>query len=147
MVNNVLESYFCCFAIFMLISTQMIFLRLFLCALNFFLFRYNEPCASTIATAYSSNNNNNDPKVATTDIRGKCTDQHTGTSAAAPMIVGVIALALEANKNLSWREIQHLLIRTATPGNLLAHDWRVNDVGRSYSHNFGYILVEKTQKS
>jgi subtilisin-like proprotein convertase family protein/subtilisin family serine protease len=102
---------------------------------------YNEPCASTLATAYSSNNNNNDPKIATTDIRAKCTDQHTGTSAAAPMVAGIIALALEANPDLTWRDIQSLLIKTAKPGNLLAHDWRTNGVGRSYSHNFGYGLI------
>ena len=33
---------------------------------------------------------------ATTDLYGKCTTRHSGTSAAAPEAAGVYALALEA---------------------------------------------------
>ena len=33
---------------------------------------------------------------ATTDIHGKCTDRHSGTSAAAPIGAGVVALMLQA---------------------------------------------------
>lgn len=33
---------------------------------------------------------------ATTDLYGKCTRSHSGTSAAAPEAAGVFALALEA---------------------------------------------------
>ena len=33
---------------------------------------------------------------ATTDLYGKCTKSHSGTSAAAPEAAGVFALALEA---------------------------------------------------
>lgn len=32
----------------------------------------------------------------TTDLRQKCTESHTGTSASAPLAAGIIALALEA---------------------------------------------------
>lgn len=32
----------------------------------------------------------------TTDLRHRCTDGHTGTSVSAPMVAGIIALALEA---------------------------------------------------
>lgn len=32
----------------------------------------------------------------TTDLRQRCTDGHTGTSVSAPMVAGIIALALEA---------------------------------------------------
>lgn len=102
---------------------------------------YNEKCTSTLVTAYSSNSNNKDPKIATTDIRGKCTDQHTGTSAAAPMVAGIIALALEANPRLTWRDVQHLLIRTSSHQNLLANDWEINGAGRQYSHYFGYGVI------
>jgi subtilisin family serine protease len=35
-------------------------------------------------------------KQATTDLYGKCTTTHSGTSAAAPEAAGVFALALEA---------------------------------------------------
>jgi subtilisin family serine protease len=36
-----------------------------------------------------------------------------GTSAAAPVVTGVIALMLEANPNLSWRDVQEILVRSA----------------------------------
>ncbi|KAG9334726.1 hypothetical protein JZ751_006563 [Albula glossodonta] len=45
-------------------------------------------------TTYSSGGNYNH-KI-TTDLRQRCTDSHTGTSASAPMAAGIIALALEA---------------------------------------------------
>lgn len=36
------------------------------------------------------------PHQVTTDLRQRCTDGHTGTSVSAPMVAGIIALALEA---------------------------------------------------
>jgi subtilisin family serine protease len=41
------------------------------------------------------------------------TSRMNGTSAAAPMVSGVIALMLEANPNLSWRDVQEILLRSA----------------------------------
>lgn len=35
-------------------------------------------------------------RFVTTDLRGTCTDEFTGTSAATPMAAGVVALLLEA---------------------------------------------------
>ncbi|KPJ14455.1 Neuroendocrine convertase 1 [Papilio machaon] len=57
---------------------------------------YGEICSSTLATAYSSGAYK-DQKIATTDINDSCTLKHTGTSAAAPLAAGIIALALQAN--------------------------------------------------
>ncbi|XP_062945847.1 proprotein convertase subtilisin/kexin type 6 isoform X3 [Cynocephalus volans] len=56
---------------------------------------YLEECASTLATTYSSGAFY-ERKIVTTDLRQRCTDGHTGTSVSAPMVAGVIALALEA---------------------------------------------------
>jgi Subtilase family len=36
-----------------------------------------------------------------------------GTSASAPMAAAIIALTLEANPALTWRDVQHIMIRTA----------------------------------
>jgi len=41
------------------------------------------------------------------------TSRFNGTSAAAPIVSGVIALMLEANPNLNWREVQEILVRSA----------------------------------
>lgn len=37
-----------------------------------------------------------------------------GTSSAAPVVSGVVALLLEANPNLSWRDVKYILAKTAT---------------------------------
>ena len=58
----------------------------------------------------------------TTDLKDECTSQHTGTSAAAPLAAGIVALALEAKylfsiidlnvfhvqRGLATRSYQHL---------------------------------------
>lgn len=72
----------------------------------------------------------------TTDLHHSCTASHTGTSASAPLAAGICALALEANRNLTWRDMQHIVVRTAKPANLKADDWQVNGVGRNGSRFF-----------
>jgi len=102
---------------------------------------YSEACSSTMATTYSSGSSG-ERKVITTDLHNGCTSAHTGTSASAPMAAGVIALVLEANPNLNWRDVQHITIRNCHVANLRATDWRVNSVGRNYSHSFGYGVMD-----
>ncbi|XP_075287483.1 proprotein convertase subtilisin/kexin type 6 isoform X3 [Opisthocomus hoazin] len=89
---------------------------------------YLEECASTLATTYSSGAFY-EQKIVTTDLRHRCTDSHTGTSVSAPMVAGVIALALEANPRLTWRDVQHLLVKTSRPVHLRAADWKTNGAG------------------
>lgn len=102
---------------------------------------YSEACSSTLATTYSSGATG-EKMIVTTDLHHACTNMHTGTSASAPLAAGIVALALEANPNLSWRDLQHIVIRTAKPLNLRAGDWIVNGVGRNVSHSFGYGLMD-----
>uniref|UniRef100_A0A673BNR8 P/Homo B domain-containing protein n=1 Tax=Sphaeramia orbicularis TaxID=375764 RepID=A0A673BNR8_9TELE len=102
---------------------------------------YSEPCSSTLATTFSSGNPG-EKQIVTTDLRQKCTDSHTGTSASAPLAAGIIALALEANMNLTWRDMQHLVVRTSRPQHLSAGDWKTNGVGRRVSHSYGYGLLD-----
>ena len=47
-----------------------------------------------------------------------CTKSHTGTSASAPIAAGIIALLLEANPKLGWRDVQHLLVHTSKRNSL-----------------------------
>ena len=53
--------------------------------------------------------------MVTTDLHGRCTKSHTGTSASSPMAAGIVALALEANPELTWRDVQHIIVRTSIP--------------------------------
>lgn len=104
---------------------------------------YSEVCSSTIASTYSSGATG-EAQVSTTDLHHDCTGNHTGTSASAPLAAGICALALEANTELTWRDMQHIVIATARPKGLKATDWNVNGVGRLVSHSFGYGLMDAT---
>ncbi|KAF5294709.1 hypothetical protein FQA39_LY00193 [Lamprigera yunnana] len=102
---------------------------------------YSEACSSTLASTYSSGAVG-ERQVVTTDLHHSCTSSHTGTSASAPLAAGICALALEANPNLTWRDMQHIVVRTARPQHLVTPDWQTNGVGRNVSHSFGYGLMD-----
>ena len=102
---------------------------------------YSEACSSTLATAYSSGATG-EKMIVTTDLHHSCTKTHTGTSASAPLAAGIAALTLESNPDLTWRDLQHIVVRTAKPLNLRAGDWKINGVGRNVSHSFGYGLLD-----
>ncbi|XP_014465638.2 proprotein convertase subtilisin/kexin type 4 [Alligator mississippiensis] len=102
---------------------------------------YSEACASTLTATYSSGARQ-DRQIVTTDLHHRCTDRHTGTSASAPLAAGMMALALEANPALTWRDMQHLAVRASRPAHLQADDWAVNGVGRKVSHHYGYGLLD-----
>lgn len=103
--------------------------------------RYSEPCASTLTTTYSSSTSSK-AQIVTTDLHHRCTDRHAGSSASAPLAAGMVALALEANPALTWRDVQHLAVRASRPAHLQAEDWAVNGVGRKVSHHYGYGLLD-----
>ncbi|KAM9516063.1 proprotein convertase subtilisin/kexin type 4 isoform 2-T2 [Guaruba guarouba] len=102
---------------------------------------YSEGCSAILTTTYSSRTTSK-VQIVTTDLRHRCTDKHTGTSASAPLAAGIIALALQANPALTWRDLQHLVIRTSNPAHLQAEDWAMNGAGRKVSHYYGYGLLD-----
>lgn len=59
------------------------------------IFRYSEPCSSTLVSTFSSGDSE-ERQITTTDLRRQCTNLHTGTSASAPLAAGIVALALQA---------------------------------------------------
>ncbi|KAJ3117104.1 pheromone processing endoprotease [Phlyctochytrium bullatum] len=73
---------------------------------------------------------------------GPCTEGHGGTSAAAPIVSGILALVLSIRPDLSWRDVQHLAVETAVPINLQDPSWELTSTGRKYSHRFGYGKVD-----
>ncbi|KAJ1908805.1 pheromone processing endoprotease [Tieghemiomyces parasiticus] len=97
---------------------------------------YSEPCSAQLVVAYSSGS---DKFIATTD-RGldTCTDRHGGTSAAAPLVSGVLALVLQVRPELTWRDLQHLVLQNAVPFDLDHEGWQEVASGRLYNHLFGY---------
>jgi subtilisin-like proprotein convertase family protein len=79
---------------------------------------------------------------------GDYTGSFNGTSAAAPMVSGVIALMLEANPNLGYRDIQEILAYSARQTDSLNSGWEINGAnnwnggGLHVSHEYGFGLVD-----
>lgn len=107
---------------------------------------YDESCSSTLASTFSNGAKDPNTGVATTDLYGKCTTTHSGTSAAAPEAAGVFALALEANGRLSWRDVQHLTVLTSKRNSLFdakgRFHWTMNGVGLEFNHLFGFGVLD-----
>lgn len=102
---------------------------------------YSEACSSTLASTYSSGSAV-ERQIITTDLRKGCAENHTGTSASAPLAAAICALALQASPYLTWRDMQHVVVLTSKSANLEADDWVTNGVGRKVSHHFGYGLLD-----
>ncbi|MDB6134605.1 MAG: Alkaline phosphatase [Verrucomicrobiales bacterium] len=64
-----------------------------------------------------------------------------GTSASTAMVGGVAALMLQANPNLGWRDVQEILMRSATVVDPLFGEWSYNALGMPMSHKYGAGLV------
>lgn len=74
-----------------------------------------------------------------------------GTSFAAPIVSGIIALMLEANPNLGYRDVQEILASSAnieTNGLLPQWAWQYNKAdtwnggGQHFSHQYGFGKVD-----
>jgi subtilisin-like proprotein convertase family protein len=65
----------------------------------------------------------------------------TGTSAAAPLISGTVALILSRNPSLTVRDVQQVLALSATQPNPNDPDVQTNSAGLLVGHNAGYGLV------
>jgi len=67
-----------------------------------------------------------------------------GTSSATPTAAGIVALMLEKNANLGWRDVQEILIRSAYKFKPTDTGWATNGAGIPFNHNFGAGLIDAT---
>jgi subtilisin family serine protease len=66
-----------------------------------------------------------------------------GTSSATPTAAGIVALMLEKNPNLGWRDVQEILIRSAAkPPAVTTTGWVTNSAGIPFHHEFGAGLID-----
>ncbi|XP_056886084.1 neuroendocrine convertase 1 isoform X1 [Takifugu flavidus] len=102
---------------------------------------YAEKCSSTLATAYSSGDYT-DQRITSADLHNECTQTHTGTSASAPLAAGIFALALEQNPDLTWRDLQHIVVWTSEFDPLANNPgWKRNGAGLMVNSRFGFGLL------
>ena len=73
---------------------------------------------------------------------GDYTSEFSGTSAAAPMVSGVVALMLEANPLLGWRDVQHVLAKTAIKVDAEDDGWKTNGAGLPFNDKYGFGRVD-----
>ena len=108
---------------------------------------YAEPGANILVAAHS---NGAGEGITTTDITGSggynssgnVTHDFGGTSSATPLAAGVIALILDANENLTWRDVQHVLVNSARMNDASDSSWSVNGAGHDISHKYGFGAVD-----
>jgi subtilisin-like proprotein convertase family protein len=117
---------------------------------------YSTPGASILVSAFSASYGLD--YILTTDRLGSAGYSSTdyiysfgGTSAAAPQISGIVALMLEANRNLGYRDIQEILAYSALrndPNNYGGdYIWQYNGAnnwngrGLHVSHDYGFGMV------
>ncbi len=61
-----------------------------------------------------------------------------GTSGAAPQVTGIAALILSANPNLTYRDVQQILLLSSRHFDLTDPDLSTNGAGLVVSHNVGF---------
>ncbi len=133
---------------------------------------YSSPGSGVWISAAGGEYGDDDPAMLTTDLQGckkgystsnstvpgfnrgnstlnsKCnyTSTMNGTSSATPIVAGVIALMLEANPDLSWRDVKHILAMTANKEKfytgILKHPLNQDLPGHTYDD----VFVENNAK-
>jgi subtilisin-like proprotein convertase family protein len=116
---------------------------------------YSEPGACLVVAAPSSGGATD---ITTTDLVGTdgynstygtagepsnrdYTGTFGGTSSATPLVAGVVALVLQANPALGWRDVQEILIRSARRINPTDAGWATNSEGLAFNNKFGAGMV------
>jgi subtilisin family serine protease len=78
--------------------------------------------------------------ICTTALNNTCEQDFGGTSAVAPFGAGVIALGLQANPSLSWRDVQHIVVRSSKKAiESSGHNFRLDERSK-------YFFLVKTIK-
>jgi subtilisin family serine protease len=79
-----------------------------------------------------------------------------GTSAGAPTVAGVVALMLEANPDLTWRDVKHIIATTADQvgtdsdftyelRGVKQYEWETNSAGYKFHNWFGFGKINAAE--
>ncbi|MDX2177299.1 MAG: S8 family serine peptidase [Candidatus Sumerlaeia bacterium] len=116
---------------------------------------YSEMGSSILVNApssYGTCSNGQTAGITTTDLTGArgydpgdYTSTFSGTSAAAPMVSGVIALMMDANPKLTTRDVQHILVRSTFHNDPRGGGWFRNKAGFWYNLKYGFGRIDATK--
>ena len=70
------------------------------------------------------------------------TNTFNGTSSSTPLAAGVVALVLQANPSLSWRDLRLVLAQSARMNDPLDLDWATNGAGYAINHKYGFGVID-----
>ncbi len=102
---------------------------------------FSTPGAAILVSAGGSGDYTIDRMGANGYVSGNYTT-FSGTSAAAPVVSGVVALILDANPNLGWRDVQEILVLSARKNDPTNAGWQTNGAGLHFSHDYGFGAVD-----
>lgn len=75
-------------------------------------------------------------------VAGDCGDATIGTSFSCPLVSGAIAVMLEANPNLTWRDVQGVLAASAAAVGVGDGGWRTNAAGVRHHDDYGFGMLD-----
>ncbi|KAF1743355.1 hypothetical protein MXB_662, partial [Myxobolus squamalis] len=101
---------------------------------------YSESCASMLGVTLSGSSINDSSKYefVTTDMDNQCIDKFSGTSSSASVATGIIALMLQSNPLLTWRDVQYLIVETSIITNPTNPGWTRNGAGKWFNPLYGF---------
>ena len=101
---------------------------------------YSTPGASLFVTAPGGDFESRSNWI-TAKTGGGCLDIQVGTSFATPVVAGVVALILEVNPTLGWRDVQGILATTSQVVDASDDSWTTNAAGVSHSYKYGFGVI------
>lgn len=102
---------------------------------------YTEQCGAILASTYSGGDSDDEIGIYTTDYDNGCTFM-SGTSPSVAIASGILALVLESNPSLTWRDAMHLIVLTSRSDVIKSIDFVKNKRGLMVSSCFGYGIMD-----
>ena len=109
---------------------------------------FSSPGESLLVSAPGSSLQTTDKTGVLGYASGDYVSNFGGTSGSAPIVSGVIALMLEANPDLGYRDVQEILAYSARQTDPSSAEWQYNGAGNwnggglHHSFNYGFGLVD-----
>ena len=110
---------------------------------------YYSNIGGNITVTAPSSDGASDAGITTTDRTGadgydnsNYTDNFGGTSSAAPLVAGIMAMGAEANPEMNTRLAKHLLAQTSTKVDAADTMWNQNAAGVNFNPQYGFGMID-----